>query len=386
MFIVVIFMVPKNRSKSIALRWKASYLLEFANKWVNKLRIKKGAANENSYWWIFIYKAEQLIKVALEDFKFGTYKFNPMSSYTFKNTENQESETIVVWEYIDRLVIKLILKTITPIFKYIISASCYHLAGPSGVKTAIKQIKKALANKKFRYFLRADIKSYYASIDRDILAKQVEQNFKDKRLLKYLIDIINIPIIIDATIFTPNKGLPLRSSLSPFFGALYLTPLDLAFNKIKGVCYFRFMDDILILAETKRQYLRAKKRLQKILFKLKLSLSRQKTKMGRLEFGFHFLGVNFAVSRNQQNKIYTVISIHDRSCYRALDKITVMRGGAEYDAAKAQSYLSQWAMWWSKTIRDPNFGYFDCLRRWIQVTLNGKYYRDAKLGSGLFVT
>ena len=335
MFIVVIFMVPKNRSKSIALRWKASYLLEFANKWVNKLRIKKGAANENSYWWIFIHKAEQLIKVALEDFKFGTYKFNPMSSYTFKNTENQESETIVVWEYIDRLVIKLILKTITPIFKYIISASCYHLAGPSGVKIATKQIKKALANKKFRYFLRADIKSYYASIDRDILAKQVEQNFKDKRLLKYLIDIINIPIIIDATIFTPNKGVPLRSSLSPFFGALYLTPLDLAFNKIKGVCYFRFMDDVLILAETKRQYLRAKKRLQKILFKLKLSLSRQKTKMGRLEFGFHFLGVNFAVSRNQQNKIYTVISIHDRSCYRALDKITVMRGGAEYDAAKA---------------------------------------------------
>ena len=212
----------------------------------------------------------------------------------------------------------------------------------------------------------------------------MRQHFDDPRLLKYLEDIINIPIINDAIIFSPDKGIPRRSSLSPFFGALYLSPLDQSFDKIKGVCYLRFMDDIVILAETKRQYLNAKRRLQNVLSKLKLSLSRHKTKMGKLEFGFHFLGVNFAVSQNQQGKIHTIVSIHDRSCYRALDKINGMRAGAVFNPVYAQRYLSRWAMWWSKT-GTPYFGYFDCLRRWIQITLNGKFWPDSKIGSGLLV-
>ena len=379
-------MLKKHKKmKSITVRWQKNILLQIANKWVNKLRIKKGAANENSLWWIFIYSAEQLIKKSLSDFIAGNYKFNPMTTYTFEDQESNESETIVIWGYIDRLVIKWIHKIIKPILKHIIPASCFHLMGPSGVKAAIKKIKQAIGHKNFRYFIRADIKSYYASIDHNILVKQVQQNFDDPRLLKYLSDIINISVIKDATVFTQNKGIPRRSSLSPFFGALYLSPLDKAFDKIKGVCYFRFMDDIVILAETKKQYLKAKRRLQNILFKLKLSLSKHKTKMGKLEFGFHFLGVNFAVSQNQQSKIHAVVSIHNRSCYRALDNINRMREGAVYNPAYAQGYLSKWAKWWSKT-GSPYFSYIDCLRYWVQLVARSKFSSpSAWLGSGLVV-
>jgi hypothetical protein len=373
-------MLQKTKKTTPILKWQHPLLLQFATKWVNRLRIKKGAAPENSPWWIFIHNWYDIVKKSLSDFIAGNYSFNPMITYRFEN------ETIIIWGYRDRLIINLIYKIIKPLFKYIIPPSCLHLKGPSGVKLAVKKLKKALEYRPFKYFIRADIRSYYASIDHRILVKQMQQHFNDPRLLKYLEDIINIPIIKDATIFSPDKGVARRSSLSPFFGALYLSPLDQSFDKLKGVCYFRFMDDIIILAETKRQYLKAKKRLQNILSKLKLSLSRHKTKMGKLEFGFHFLGVNFAVSQNQQSKSHTIISIHDRSCYRALDKINGMREGADYNPAKAQSYLSSWAMWWSKTVSDPYYGYFDCLRRWVDITLKSKCYRDAKTGSGLFIT
>ena len=253
--------------------WNSALLLEYALIWLEKLKIRKGPANENSLWWIFLFDAKKSIKTALKDFIQGNYKFNPMNTYLFEDQELQKNEEITVFDYIDRLVMKWILKIIKPVFKHVIHFSCYHLQGPNAVKVVIQKTMDALKNKNFKYFIRADIKGYYASIDRRILTKQVEEIFDDIRLIKYLIDIINIPIIKFATFFTPDKGIPTRSSLSNFFSALYLKPLDVAFEKIQGVYYFRFVDDILILAETKRQYLKARKRLQKILSQLKLSLS-----------------------------------------------------------------------------------------------------------------
>jgi hypothetical protein len=44
-----------------------------------------------------------------------------MITYEFEN------EKIIVWDYCDRLIVKLIYKIIKPLFKYIISPSCFHL-------------------------------------------------------------------------------------------------------------------------------------------------------------------------------------------------------------------------------------------------------------------
>jgi hypothetical protein len=74
-------------------------------------------------------------------------------------------------------------------------------------------------------------------------------------------------------IFAAKKGIPLRSSLSPFFGALYLFALDKAFEHQRGVFYLRYMDDWVILTKTKRQYQRAKKKMFEVLKALKLKIS-----------------------------------------------------------------------------------------------------------------
>jgi hypothetical protein len=104
--------------------------------------------------------------------------------------------------------------------------------------------------------------------------------------------------------------------------------------------------------------------------------------MGKLEFGFHFLGVNFVVPQSQQEKSHIVISIHNRSCYRSLDKISRMREDPGYHPEKAQSYLFKWSLWWSK-VGNPEFNFIDCLSRWVQKVRGGKLDRYAWLGSGL---
>jgi hypothetical protein len=145
------------------------------------------------------------------------------------------------------------------------------------------------------------------------------------------------------------------------------------------------MDDIVILTETKRQYLNAKRKLKNILSKLKLSLSRPKTKMGKLESGFHFLGVNFAAPQSQQGKNHlTMVSIHDRSCRRALDKMNAT-GEGTVNPVKAQIYLSNWAKWWSRTLY-PFSNYIVCVKRWVLLTQAGPFAPLASIGSGLLVS
>lgn len=59
------------------------------------------------------------------------------------------------------------------------------------------------------------------------------------------------------------------------------------------VTYLRYQDDILILCNTKRQLNRCKQKMMKVLKERRLRLSSKKTRIGRTDKGFHFLGIHY---------------------------------------------------------------------------------------------
>lgn len=130
------------------------------------------------------------------------------------------------------------------------------------------------------------------------------------------------------------------------------------------------MDDIIILTQTKRQYVAAKKKLKQILCSLKLQYSPKKTKMGLLTRGFHFLGIEFKTNSAQaESKAETQIQpskiqveLHARSCSRALAQVRLMNASSVHPE-KIQSYLSGWATWWSRT---ASVYRRHCLTRWVE--------------------
>src|SRR3989338_7653377 len=150
------------------------------------------------------------------------------------------------------------------------------------------------------------------------------------------------------------------------------------------------MDDIIVLVESKKQYLTAKRKLFAILRKLKLQISPHKTKMGRLRDGFHFLGVDFEVTPinetrsgaaccatsnsnvdfevtripQSETQVKTQVTIHSRTCRRALDKVIAMKTDAVHPA-KIQRYLVRWATWWDPVTR---LGYWSILQKWVNHT------------------
>jgi hypothetical protein len=93
-------------------------------------------------------------------------------------------------------------------------------------------------------------------------------------------------------------GIALRGPLSQFFSAIYLKPLDDAFNAM-DVIYIRYQDDLIILCKTKRQLNRCRRRLMEVLQERKLKLSRKKSRIGEVTKGFHFLGIDYPGTQPQ---------------------------------------------------------------------------------------
>ena len=270
--------------------WQMRDLVKFAQTWRESLDKRKRLASVYSSYWTFIRDWRKNIIHWLSDFSRGQYHFEPaIHCYALQ-------DNCIVWGFKDRLFLALLYRIIKPTFQAIIPDTCVHLKGPSqGVKQAIQRITRALRSGQFNYFMRLDIKGYYASIQHDILFSQIKDTFDDPRVIHYFDQIIHHTVYDGGNYRTPSQGIPMRSSLSPFLGALYLKSLDEAFCNRDNVFYVRYMDDIFILFKTKRQFLRAKKRIYPILRSLKLKISPNKSAMGKIEGkALHFLRSNIS--------------------------------------------------------------------------------------------
>ncbi len=327
--------------------------------------------SENSPWWSFAWAFPKKLPQATKDVVEGRHHFEPLKSYAF------DDEVVLTWDYQDRFALHLLWQIIRPVAQKIIPARSYHLH--KGVRPCLQDVQQMLARQKFGYFMRLDIRGYYSSIDHRILLEQLYQHFQDPVLKQYFEQIVNIPIDKHAQIINPTKGIPRRSTLSPFFGAIYLLPLLNALQTCKGIGCFLFMDDLLVLIKTKRQYRRAKKLLFQILDQLQLKLSPHKSKMGKLS-DFHFLGMQFRVSQNTEAKIPLVMQLHARSCQRALDKVNTMTLD-DVHPLKKQSYLSKWAKWWGSIFRHIPITH--AMTRWVAHAFAAQDLSHAWLGRGL---
>lgn len=130
-----------------------------------------------------------------------------------------------------------------------------------GIHLALERIKKALVTdpEGTKYCLKMDVKQFYPSINHKILKKKFRKLFKDKDLL-WLID-----EIIDST--PEDSGIPIGNYLSQYCGNYYLSDFDhwikettFVFNgkPVKIKYFFRYMDDMIILSDSKEflHYLR----------------------------------------------------------------------------------------------------------------------------------
>ncbi len=104
------------------------------------------------------------------------------------------------------------------------------------------------ALKRYKWICKLDFRKYYYTISHNILKQKLRHIFKDNTLLKIF------DRIIDTYQVSDGLGLPIGNLTSQYFANYYLSSLDhYCKETIKMPVYIRYMDDILIAADSKNQ-------------------------------------------------------------------------------------------------------------------------------------
>jgi RNA-directed DNA polymerase len=179
----------------------------------------------------------------------GGYRLGPVRRI------HHGDEIIEVWSALDALVLKATALVLAAHWLPDFSPHCHHLEGRGGAKAAVRFVHEHLAENTFVF--RTDVKSYYASIDHDVLLAMLERHVPDGRILDLLRQSVRRTIymwrrtIYDGGLYEDvGRGISLGCPLSPLMGALYLKLLDERVEAT-GLAYARFLDDWVILAPTR---------------------------------------------------------------------------------------------------------------------------------------
>ena len=149
------------------------------------------------------------------------------------------------------------------------------------------------------YYLKLDISKYFYRILKEVLAKKI----KDERLLAVLYNIIDckhtpfgLPpgcspgeVPLEERLF--DVGMPIGNLMSQVFANVYLDVLDQFCKRVLRIdCYIRYVDDVIILSNSKAQLHIWKSQIEQFLLeKLELELN-NKTCIRPVNQGIEFVG------------------------------------------------------------------------------------------------
>jgi len=214
----------------------------------------------------------------------------------------------------------------------VLSPRCYHLEGRGGAKAAVRFVDAQRADNTFVF--RTDVKSYYASIDHEILLAMLDRHVPDGRVLDLLRQYVRRTIYDGGLYEDVERGISLGCPLSPLMGALYLKLLDERMEAT-GLAYARFMDDWVILAPTRWKLRAAIRLVNETLAELKLRQHPDKTFIGRVSRGFDFLGYLFTPAG---------LEVAPRAVEHCVERVSRLyeRG---VDLSHIGAYVRRWQQW-----------------------------------------
>lgn len=113
----------------------------------------------------------------------------------------------------------------------------------------IDEISKSVSQ--YHYFLKLDVKSFYTSINQQILLKKLQRKIRKTEIIDLIKKAIKTNSIAypikDKTPISDNKeGIPEGLSISNALANIYLMDLDAKYTENKSIKYWRYVDDILI--------------------------------------------------------------------------------------------------------------------------------------------
>lgn len=234
----------------------------------------------------------------------GTYEID---RYYIFYVYEPKKRMIMSISFYHRIVQWAIYRVINPILVKGYIEDSYGCIPGRGSLSAMKRLKywvEAVDKKPGTwYYLKLDISKYFYRISHEVLKKILDKKIKDRRLLNVLYSIIDckhtpfgLPpgkgpgeVPLEERLF--DVGMPVGNLLSQVFANIYLDALDQFCKRVLRIHhYIRYMDDVIILSDSKAQLHEWKSLISDFLEKeLRLALN-QKTCIRPISQGIEFVG------------------------------------------------------------------------------------------------
>ena len=254
-------------------------------------------------------------------------EYHTSEYHIFTIFEPKEREIFRLPYFPDRIVHHAIMNVVEPIWVSIFTKDTYSCIKARGIHACAQSVRKVMKEDRAgtRYCLKLDIRKFYPSIDHEILKQIIRRKIKDNRLLALLDEIID----------SVPSGVPIGNYLSQYFANLYLAYFDHWIKEEKGVKYYwRYADDIVILAPDKDSLHDLCHDIRKYLATLKLRIKRNYQVFPVDSRGIDFVGYVFRHTHTRLRK-----SIKKNLCRRV--------ARLEKNPPKSRrEYMQEVAAWW----------------------------------------
>ena len=258
---------------------------------------------------------------------------------TLQNSWHEDGHHFVRWRPVSQGLLRATKLSLGKQLKSYLSLRCTHVKGRGGAKVSVRFAQIMAC--RYRYVARFDIRSYYESMNHAVLLKLLEETDIDTESYELVRDYLSLP---DTEL--TGCGMVAGGSISPLLGAVYLTPLDRAMEKLQprhDIRYQRFMDDYLIFSPTRHKLKAALRSMYRILEQLKLTVHPDKRYIGKTHRGFDFLGYRIHPDRKLRPAVQSLNRLLERS--RRLHEQGV-------DENRLREYVQRWFIWLHSGLRN----------------------------------
>jgi len=229
----------------------------------------------------------------------GTWSPGP---YVHFQIHSPKTRRISAAPFADRVVHHALCNTISPRFERRFIADSFANREGKGTHRAIDRLQHFA--RKYRYALRLDVVKHFPSVDHSILLGILARSIDDERILNLAARILASGDRVleqeyemvwfpgdDLFAICRPRGLPIGNLTSQFWSNCYLDPLDHFIKReLRCYAYLRYVDDMALLSDSKRQLWEWKSAIVKRLESLRLTVHERPAQVEPVTAGIPWLG------------------------------------------------------------------------------------------------